>query len=158
LNVRIVLKPILICCGTLFFSNVGNATITTLQSLDFGIIVVTKNNSASSLSIDPAGNIQVIGDIAIITPGNQAVYELSDLAANSSISVEVTALTSSMIPSIASEETFSFSVITTGNSVMTDNNGVALLGVGGTITTSASGSTRFSDADYSVDIEITINL
>jgi len=86
------------------------------------------------------------------------VYELSDLAANSSISVEVTALNSSMIPSIASEETFSFSVITTGNSVMTDNNGVALLGVGATLTTSASGSTRFSDADYAADIQITINL
>nr|WP_297347869.1 DUF4402 domain-containing protein [uncultured Glaciecola sp.] len=158
MNFRIVLKPILLCCGTLFFSSVGHATITTLQSLDFGIIVVTKNNSASSLSIDPAGNIQVIGDIAIIAPGNQAVYEVSDYPPNTSISIEVTALTSSMIPSIASEETFSFSVITTGNSVMTDSNGVALLGVGGTITTSASGSTRFSDADYSADIQITINL
>jgi hypothetical protein len=110
------------------------------------------------MTIDPAGNVQVVGGIAIISPGNHAVYELSDLPPNRSISVDVTSLNSSMIPSVASEETFTFSLVTTGNPVITDSSGVALLSVGGKITTSGSGGIRFTDADYSAVIQITINL
>ncbi len=152
------LNRILLCFGSFFVAEFAHATITPLQSLDFGVIAVTNNAFAASLAIDPAGNIQVIGGIAVIDRGHQAVYELSDLPSNRSISVDVLTLNSTMVPSIASEETFSFSVVTTGNPVITDNNGVALLSVGGKITTSASGRVRFTDADYSAVIQITINL
>ncbi len=148
----------IVCLGSVVFAGLVNATITPLQSLNFGTIVVTKNTFASTITIDPAGNVQVVGGIVIISPGNHAVYELSDLPANRNISVDVASLNSNMIPSVASEETFNFSLVTSGNPVITDNNGVALLSVGGKITTSGSGGIRFTDADYTAVIQITINL
>ena len=143
---------------TLLFSTPVWARITALQSLNFGTIAVTNNDFASSISIDPVGNVQVVGGLAIIVNGNEAIYELSEFPVSSTLNVEVNVLNSEMIGDIASEETFTFSATINSGTVLTDASGVAYLNVGGQIQTSGSGLNRFSDTEFTSNIRITVNL
>ncbi|MEM0909991.1 MAG: DUF4402 domain-containing protein [Pseudomonadota bacterium] len=146
-----IIMLLFICSSNVF------ATITTLQSIDFGTIAVTDNSQVSSLLIDPAGNVQVIGGIAVIDNGNQGIFELSGFPSNSTITADVTVLNSQMISQVASEETFTFSLIVFGNSLVTDQNGTAQLSVGGRIDTSGNGIDNFTDTDYESTIQVTVS-
>lgn len=152
---RPVMLAVTLC--TMSITGFVKATITPLQSLNFGTITVTNNNFVSSLSIDPAGNAQVVGGIAIIVPGNHAIYELSDLPSNRRVNVDVIVINAQMIASAASEETFQFSVIQNTSFLNTDLNGTALLFIGGRITTSGSGVNRFSDTQFNSTIQVSVN-
>lgn len=135
-----------------------SARITALQNLNFGTIAITNNGFASSVSIDPLGNVQVVGGIAIIVNGNEAIYEISEFPANTTLDVEIVVLNSQMLSDIASEETFTFSATINSDTVLTDDSGMALLNVGGQIETSGSGLNRFSDTDFTSNIRVTVNL
>ncbi len=134
------------------------ATITPIQSLNFGTIAVTNNSFVSSITIAPNGNVQVVGGIAILSAGNHAVYEISDFPNNRTLNVDVTVINTEMLSQTASEETFSFSVLTNSDTIVTDNNGMAMLAIGGRIETSGNGSIRFSDTAFESTIQITVDL
>lgn len=136
----------------------ANATVSVLQSLDFGTIAVTNNNFAASLEITPNGNMQVVGGIAVLQNGNPGVFEISGYPPNTTLDVDVNVLNTQMISEIASEETFSLSLIVNSETVFTDNAGVALLSVGGRISSSGTGSNAFTDTRYNSTIQITVNL
>lgn len=141
-----------------FFVFCSYSAITPLQSINFGTIAVTNNSFPSSITIDPAGNTQVVGGLAIISAGNHGVYEISEQLPNTSVSVAVSVLNSQMIGQIASEETFTFDVINNVNSIFADNNGTAILQIGGRISTSGNASKAFTDTTFESTIQITINL
>lgn len=148
-----------ISTGCCFFSITNAyATVTPIQELNFGTIVVTKNTSISSVQIDPVGNVQIIGGIAVIDEGNHAVYELSDLPVNRVIDVDVDVINSTMISDSSSEETFTFSLIRNEDTVRTNDSGVGILTFGGKIETSGNTSIRYTDTNYNSTIQITINL
>jgi hypothetical protein len=140
------------------YSSSLSATVTPIQELDFGVVVVTNNNSIAKIQIDPAGNTQVTGGLAVISGGNNAIYELSDLEANRTFDVDVDVINSEMISETASEETFSLSILRNSTTVFTDNSGTALLFFGGEIQTSGNSSEAFTDTRYNSTIQITINL
>lgn len=136
----------------------AHAEVTTIQSLNFGTLVVTNNSFRASVIIDPAGNIQVIGGIAVIDAGNNAVYELSNLPPNTIVRPDFQVINSQMIGDINSEETFTLTLLPNQNTLISDTNGTAILTLGGRIDTSGSGSIRFTDTNYESTIQITINL
>jgi hypothetical protein len=149
-------KLLILCCSYLPAVCL-NAEITTIQSLNFGTIVVTNNNFQSSVIIDPVGNVQIIGGIAVIESGNHAVYQLSDLPPNTVITPNIQVINSQMIANISSEETFRLTLLPNQNTLISDSNGSATLTLGGRIDSSGNGSIRFSDTDYESTIQITIN-
>lgn len=149
-------KLFAVCCLYIPAASI-NAEVTIIQSLNFGKIVMTNNNFQASMIIDPVGNVQIIGGIAVLERGNHAVYELSNLPANTVLSPNVQVINSQMIANISSEETFRLTLLPNQNTLITDSTGSATLTVGGRIDSSGSGSIRFSDTDYESAIQITIN-
>jgi hypothetical protein len=152
------MKTLLFLLLCFFGKGVAQATVTPIQELDFGVIAITNNNSPASISIDPNGNIQVVGGIAIIEEGNQAIYELSDMPTNRTLDVDVLVLNPTMLSDISTEESFAFSLIRNSTTVFIDDSGIGLLFIGGKIQTSGSGNTGFSDTNFNSTIQITINL
>lgn len=142
--------------GTLSFF--AKSDINVLQSIDFGTIAVTKNSFPGSIYVDPAGNVQVTGGLALLTEVQVGVFEITNYPENTQIDVEVNVVNSQMIPQIASEETFQFEVFINSNSLLTDSSGTTLLRVGAKITTSGSGSIAFTDTAFDSAIQITVNL
>ncbi|GBL03997.1 DUF4402 domain-containing protein [Glaciecola sp. KUL10] len=151
-------KRSLLCLLIIIAAFFSQATITELQPLDFGKVAITKNDASGSISIDESGNTQVSGGFAILEQGQHAIYELSDLPTSRTLTIDVDIINSTMIPDLSSEETFELSIIRNSNTVFTGDSGTAILSFGGQITTSGSGSNRFTDTDYNSTIQITINL
>ena len=139
------------------YSGITKATITPVQSLSFGKIAVTNNQRVSSIAIDPVGNVQVDGGIAVLEDGNHAIYELSDFPPNRVLDIDVRPLNTEMIPDVSSEETFEISISTNSATLITNNAGIALLSFGGKIETSGSGFISFTDTQYQSTIQITVN-
>lgn len=125
--------------------------------ISFGTIALVNNDTQGSLSIDIFGNVSVDSNFRVITPGNFGVFQVSGLPANSSLAVDVSVTNPSMNPGRAFVETFVFSVTSFDALARANASGDATVRVGGTITTSGSGSRNFEQASYESQIRVTIN-
>lgn len=141
----------------LLLSNAASAQIVEDVPISFGTVAVVNNDSSGSLSVDIFGNLSVDSNFRVITPGNFGVFSISGLPANSSLPVEISVTNPSMNPGRAFNETFVFSVNSFDQTARADARGEATIRVGGTITTSGSGSRNFEQASYESQIRITIN-
>lgn len=137
--------------------NDARADIVPVQLLDFGIIVVANNTSPATLTIDEFENVNASSGIRIISRGQPAIYQITNLTPNTTFTVDVDVINISMNPGVPSLEYFDLSILRVKNTVLSDNLGEATLSFGGQITTSGSGGLEFADATFSSNIRITVN-
>lgn len=138
----------------LFSQCVVVAEITELQALNFGTVAVISNNSAASLTVDKFGNFNVSSQLRSVTPPTPGRFLVNNLAPNTGISISMSHNATTMTPLISSQEFFTFSLTDYSDYLVADGNGEAELFIGGTITTSGSGSLNFAQTDYRINYRV----
>jgi len=144
----------LIVLALLLFQSFVHADIFELQALDFGTIAVTDNSSAASLTIDKFGNTTVSPHLLVVSQPIPGRFLIDNLAPNTGISISMSHNASTMTPLISSQEFFTFSLTDYSDYLVADANGEAELLIGGTITTSGSGSLNFAQTDYRINYRV----
>jgi hypothetical protein len=144
----------LIVFASLLFQSLAHADIFEIQALDFGTIAVTDNSSAESLTIDKFGNTIVSSKLLVVSPPTSGRFLIDNLAPNTGISISMSHNASTMTPLISSQEFFTFSLTDYSDYLVADANGEAELLIGGTITTSGSGSLNFAQTDYRINYRV----
>jgi hypothetical protein len=139
----------------LILQSVAHADIFEVQKLDFGTIAVIENNTSESLTIDKFGNTAVSAHLLVVSPPISGRFLIDSLAPNTGISVSMSHNASTMTPLISSQEFFTFSLTDYSDYLVADANGEAELLIGGTITTSGSGSLNFAQTDYTINYRVT---
>jgi hypothetical protein len=138
----------------LFFQSIGYAEIYEIQALDFGTIAVIDNSSAASMTIDKFGNTTVSAHLRIVSPPIPGHFLINDLPPSTGISINMSHNSNTMTPLSSSQEFFTFSLTDYTDYLVTDVNGEAELLIGGTITTSGSGSLNFAQTDYRINYRV----
>lgn len=150
-------KVLFVILPSLFITKGVIADIVPVQLLDFGIVVVASNASPETLTIDEFENVNASSGFRIISRGQPAIYQITNLIPNTTFTVDVDVINISMNPGVPSLEYFDLSILRVRNTVLSDSLGEAMLTFGGRITTSGSGGLEFADATFSSNIRITVN-
>lgn len=153
-NTPAIYLAALIAIGT---SNLAYADINPVQLLDFGIIAIADNSSPASITVDEFDNVSADPSFRVISRGQPAIYQITNLVPNTTFTVDVDVINVSMNPGVASLEYFDLEIVRVNNTVLSDSLGQATLTFGGKITTSGSGGLDFAEATYSSNLRITVN-
>ncbi|TPE54518.1 DUF4402 domain-containing protein [Maribrevibacterium harenarium] len=151
-----VLSLILICTAT-FLSDVVKADITEVTPLSFGTIAVTRNQSVEYVAIDYNGNVSRSSGIHVISAPQVGEYTLSNYPANQLVFLSATSVQATSNSVMISPEQFRLTATSIPNSLTTDGSGNGSFYVGGTLSTSGSGSTVFVDTTYRINYLISVN-
>jgi hypothetical protein len=138
----------------LFFKFLAHGDILDVQPLNFGTIAVINNSAAASFTIDKFGNTTVSPQLRIVSPPSPGRFLINNLAPNTGISISMSHNATTMTPLISSQEFFTFSLTDYSDYLVADANGEAELMIGGTITTSGSGSLNFAQTDYRINYRV----
>ncbi|MBM6549636.1 DUF4402 domain-containing protein [Marinomonas ostreistagni] len=140
-----------------FCANVCLADITEIEPLAFGRIAIIDNDSPEYISISHVGVVSTSGSILVIERPEVGEFLFSNLPAYQrlNLSARPTQATSSSVQ--YSSEQFRLTAIDLPSAIDTDGNGEARIQVGGTLSTSGSGSTRYIDTQYRIRYQITID-
>lgn len=133
------------------------ADIQEVTSLDFGTIVVASNNIQAQVIMDYLGSTNYVGGVYAVTSPTRAEFQLSNFPANQALFITGNSIQSNTNSDIPSSEHFTLSNVSVPNTLTTDAVGSATLYVGGTLRTSGSGSTAYTDTRYTIRYQITVN-
>ncbi|WDD99258.1 DUF4402 domain-containing protein [Thalassomonas actiniarum] len=142
----------------LFFTLPAQATVTLIEDLSFGTIVVSDNSVVSDIIISRAGQTSIVNHIRVIEPGHPAEFALTDLPGNLEVftSAVITQATTSNPPPAPATEQFTISSPDIVASVTTNGSGFALVRVGATLSTSGNGG-NYVDVQYQGTLQVTFN-
>lgn len=157
INIKHYLVTVVTFLLILLFSNTVQSQLVELRPLNFGQLAITSNDSANQLSMDYLGNLAFDPPIRIITRGEPGLFVASGFAGNVQLFVTTAIQNTVMNPGLVSGEYMQLIALDVPASVFTQPDGTAEIPVGGTISTSGSGSTTFADATYVSTIRVTIN-
>ncbi len=148
---RVITWLAAVSCGDTF------ADITQLTPLSFGTVAVSDNTAAQTINVTTSGRAYYSNYVHPIQDAQRGVYLLSNFPTNQILSVTTQAISSTTTSSQASSEQFSLTNVNTTTYVTTDASGEATIYVGGTLSTSGSGSSAFSNTQYTAQFQITVN-
>lgn len=139
----------------LFCISSAHARITQLEPLNFGKLVVQKNNRVSSITILPSNTSSSTNDIYIFEKGHSAEFALEGFPARAQLTVS-DFVSNQIVDNVFGGATFVLNRLIYQNTITTDSFGSALLNVGGQLSTSGDNSTYY-DGYYDATVEITVN-
>ena len=152
---------------TLFFHSAGllllvwslpvSSDIEQVQALDFGTLVVLKNDEVESFRLGRNGNVSFSDAFLIFSPPQRAIFSLSELPADSVIRVSAFVLDPVFTSASLNTERFTFDELDFLPIINSDINGEAQVFVGGQISTSGDGSTNFGTFPLSAGYRFTID-
>ncbi len=151
------INPVFICSLLILTPVNSNAGAINTQPLSFGRIVISNNASIGSYTIDYLGNISVTNHFRIIEAGAPAEFFLFDYPPNSQVFITPTVIQAQTSSSPFSTEQFTLANLTSPSSVFIRTDGTSEINVGGTLRTSGSGSMNYSDANYTVNLQVSFN-
>jgi hypothetical protein len=147
--------------GLLLVTQSGQSIATSIeqQTLDFGTIVISQNNTVSSVSVSANGGTSVVGDIYVLEAGQPAELLITDLPSNQLIylsKVDSSELQNS--DSSKSSTDFSVSLVGFPRTEQTDELGELLLYIGGRLSTTGN-SQDYADGEFLTvqPLEISVN-
>jgi hypothetical protein len=139
--------------------SVAQVEVELVQPLDFGQVVVLRNDSVGTYVIDKRGRINYSTNFGIITPGQNGLYRVSGLTPNTVRTFNIVSIATEMNTNGgAFNETFDIAITDFDNERVVDSNGEVLIRFGGTISTSGSTGVNFEATPYNATIQFTINL
>lgn len=155
-------KKLFLCCTTqalafASFSDPVIADVVEARSLSFGSIAIISNNSQEFVRISHTGNVSTSTHVMVVTPPITGEFILSNFPANQRLSISGQAILPSSISSQYSSEQFSLTDVDVPSAIFSDTSGSAILPIGGTLSTSGSGSNSYIDTDYTIRYQISIN-
>lgn len=151
------MKTILSILVVLFSSFCFSQSLTETQTLDLGTVVVARNDSISTVSIDKDGNYRTTGSIYVIKGGEPAIFEASGFAGNLRLNITVTSAQGTTTTSAFSPEQFIVQSYEAQDFVKTNPLGNATFIVGAIFATTGSSSLNFRDTQYTARYAVTIN-
>lgn len=136
----------------------ARATVTLIDDLSFGTIVVTDNSVISDIIVSRTDQISVVNNIRVIDPGHAAEFALTDLPGNLEIftSAIITQPTTGNPPPAPVTEQFTISNPDIVASIITNGSGFASIRVGATLSTSGNGG-NYVDVQYQGTLQVTFN-
>jgi hypothetical protein len=151
------MKTILAILGLIFSFTCFSQSLSEIQTLDLGTVVVANNNSISTISIDKEGNYRTTGGIYVIKPGEPGIFEVSGFLGNQGLNITITAGQGATSTVEFSPEQFTVQSYETVDFIKTNALGVATFMVGAVFATSGNSSTNFRDTQYNASYTLTIN-
>jgi hypothetical protein len=145
-----IIKSVIFVVASVLLSTAYAATVTEVQSLRFGKIVVIENNAQHRMVVRPNGSIATAAKILIIEPGQPGIFQLNDFPASTSINASLNELadpTSSFSEGGVPTAQFQIEPFFDFTSYITDVNGQMDIPMGGNLTTSGNGQ-RYQDGVY----------
>lgn len=142
------LLSIIILVGFVFWCPVlAYATITEQQALSFGVFALRDNAAAYDMVVSPTGSVSNHASYVMISPGQNAVFDLTDLPPDTLLGVSIGDI--SLSPDAGGGPSFDAVDFTfSPANPVTDVSGAVTINVGGTLRTSGSGA-MYSDAAFS---------
>ncbi len=142
---------------SLLIANANAALIQEIQPLTFGSIAVLANDDTYQYSITRQGGISKSDKIIIVSPGQRGLYRVSDLPPNSVVVVTAQILDNELDSTELNNERMDFVSLDSVGAYFTDQNGEAVVSVGGTISTKGGGSLVYGNlplrGDYLIEID-----
>ncbi|MFT2109966.1 DUF4402 domain-containing protein [Marinomonas sp. 2405UD68-3] len=151
------MRQALVCTLLMLTSVTSSAGAINTQPLSFGRIVLSHNASVGSYTIDYLGNISTTNHFRIIEAGSPAEFLLFDYPPNSQVFITPTVIQAETNSAPFSAEQFTLANLTSPGSVFIRTDGTSEINVGGTLRTSGSGSMNYSDADYTINLQVSFN-
>ena len=148
---KVILLLSSVMCGSAL------ADITEITPLSFGKVAISDNSSPQTITVTTAGNVYYSSHIHPIQTAQRGVFRLTNFPANQLLSVTTQTASPSTSSAQASSEQFSLTNIQTTTYVTTDSSGAVTTYVGGILSTSGNGSTAFSNTDFTVQYQISVN-
>lgn len=151
------MKMTLFVLTVLFSCSCFSQSLTETQALDLGTVVVARNNSVSTVSIDKDGNYRTTGSIYVIKVGEPAIFEASGFAGNQRLNITVTSAQGTTNTAAFSPEQFTVQSYEAQDFIKTNPLGNATFIVGAVFATTGSSSLNFRDTQYTARYAVTIN-
>lgn len=151
------MRLILIFCFLILHSVSLLAEVVNIRPLSFGRIVISDNSTIGEYTIDYLGNITATNHFRIIEAGSPAEFLLFNYPANAQVFITPSVIQASTSSTPFSTGQFTLVNLTSPGSIFIRTDGTAEVGVGGTLRTSGSGSMNYSDADYTINLQISFD-
>jgi hypothetical protein len=137
--------------------NMPNAqVIQQLQPLSFGTIAIVNNSQAGTLTIDRFGNVTSNTNFRIVLPPQEAVFQLYNLAPNTGVSITLSHSSNQLRPVGTSGEYLEFTLTDYSRYLVVERDGTVEFRVGGTVSTTGSGSLNYAQAEHSIVYRINL--
>lgn len=133
------------------------ADISETSPLSFGTVAISNNSSPQTITVTTSGNTYYSNNIHPIQGAQRGIYRLHNFPPHQVLTITTQSSLPTTSSSQASSEQFSLTNIQTTTYLTTDASGEATAYVGGTLMTSGSGLTTFSNTQYTVQFQITVN-
>jgi len=140
-----------------FINSNAFATITEVDDLSFGAIVVLDNTITSEITVDLQGRVTFTNHIRLIDLGHPAHFVLSNYTPYTQLFTSASVVTAETTSNNASSQQFTLINVTTSPTVTTSVAGIAEVFIGGTLQTSGSGTNQYYDQKYTAMILLTVN-
>lgn len=152
---KLLLSAVLACSSLVLPNPAYAQTLSQLQPLSFGRVVMHDNSSPRDLRLLPNGNYSAGSGFYMMGPSPQlGTYRLENGAANAVMDVTFN-LAGSITPDSGGAGFFTLvDFFTVPTNVITDNDGNVTFQVGATLRSNGSGT--FSNSDYTGALTITV--
>lgn len=142
------------CFCSIVFSFSAVSQVSVLQPLNFGTIVVAKNERVSTLELLPNGRSSSTNDIHMIEAGEAAEILIENFPPRIQLTISDAVINTPLTRS-SGGISLTLNKLIYRNDIVTNGLGVAELNIGGQISTSGSGG-NYSDEEFKSVIQITI--
>jgi len=132
-------------------------TVTQVDKLSFGNIVVLDNSTISEITVSTQGKVTYTNDIRIIDLGHPAYFVLSEFTTYTQLFTVASVLTAESVSSYSGSQQFTLTNLTTASSVTTNATGIAEVIIGGTLQSSGSGTNMYYDDTYISTLQLIIS-
>ena len=129
--------------------------MTEQHKLDFGTFALKDNNSPHTIVVTPGNGITYDPAFVVGVQAQRGVYSLSGLPHNEALGITIDNTVNLSLNGSGSGALLGIGTYTSNNP-STNGSGDATLYIGGTLTTSGSGS-LYGNGDYSGSVDLTIN-
>ena len=153
------LKLTLLCSALLYLyiTPVSAQTIEEIQALDLGRVAILDNTNAGTISINRDSFTSTTGGVRLLQVGQPAIIRAEGYEPNRRLFITVQATQGGTVTQQVSQEQFIVQGYDAEEFVTTDENGNIDFAVGGTFSTSGSGSTNFRDTVFNATYTVTVN-
>jgi hypothetical protein len=128
-----------------------------ISPLDFGSIVVADNNSSQRISINYTGSISSTTGIYIVTPPATGEFLLTNYPSEQQVFITARSIQAQSNSDIYTADQFTLTDVDVPSVITTDPAGSATLYVGGTLETSGSGINSYTNTQYRITYQISVN-